>query len=206
MTARWYGRAGFVVDLERCVGCAACVIACRLENGWRSTCAWRRVVALNIRRRPAGPTYFLSLACHHCERPACLDACPSGAYEKRADGCVVHRADRCLGCRYCEMACPFDVPRYDAETGVVAKCHQCHQRIDAGDAPACVAACPTGALQAREPEDPRDGRLDVPGFADPAGCRPSLRFRPPRGRRRADLLAALDRVIHEGRRDRDAGR
>ena len=108
------------------------------------------MLPLNLRRRPGGPTYFLSVACHHCERPACLAACPSGAYEKRADGIVVHHEEKCIGCRYCEMACPFGAPRYSEEKGVMTKCHLCHHRLDGGERPACVAACPTEALQGVE--------------------------------------------------------
>ena len=116
---------GFSLDLGRCVGCGACVLACRLENGWSSENPWRRVLPLNLRRRPGGPTYFLSVACHHCEQPACIAACPSRAYEKRADGVVVHHEARCIGCRYCEMACPFGAPKYDATKGVMTKCDFC---------------------------------------------------------------------------------
>ena len=169
---------GFLLDLGRCVGCGACVLACRLENGWPSETPWRRVLPLNLRRRPGGPTYFLSVACHHCERPACVAACPSNAYEKLADGTVIHHADRCLGCRYCEMACPFGAPQFDAAKGVMSKCDFCQHTADSGSrfengkpssgqlsanhgpqhvgrpsrvanrGPACVAACPTEALRA----------------------------------------------------------
>jgi Fe-S-cluster-containing dehydrogenase component len=127
-------RGGFALDLGRCVGCGACVLACRLENGWSSDSPWRRVLPLNLRRRPGGPTYFLSVACHHCEQPACVAACPSRAYEKRPDGVVVHHAARCIGCRYCEMACPFGAPKYDAEKGVMTKCDFCrHERTGRAD-------------------------------------------------------------------------
>ena len=198
---------GFALDLGRCVGCGACVLACRLENGWSSDNPWRRVLPLNLRRRPGGPTYFLSVACHHCEQPACVAACPSRAYEKRADGAVVHSEARCIGCRYCEMACPFGAPRYDASKGVMTKCDFCrHERTGRADrpgiapaaaaplvhTPACIAACPTEALRGLPTADRGDERaMSMPGFADPAGCAPNIRFVSPRGARRASLLNAL---------------
>ncbi|MGE5357590.1 MAG: 4Fe-4S dicluster domain-containing protein [Bacteroidales bacterium] len=182
--------AGFVVDLHRCTGCNACVLACRLEHGLASVGAWRRVIPLNDARHPAGPTYFLSVACHHCERPACERSCPTRAYEQRPDGIVVHREERCIGCRYCEMACPFGAPRFDDYRGVMTKCQFCVERIDSGEAPACVAACPTSAL--RTIGDAAAGDLAViPGFADPAACKPAVRFKPPRGIRGARLAEFL---------------
>ncbi len=192
--------AGFLVDLNRCVGCAACVLACRLENGWGSENPWRRVLPLNLRRHPGGPTYFLSVACHHCDEPACLKACPSAAYEKRRDGVVLHHEERCLGCRYCELACPFGAPRFDPSAAIVTKCDFCRGRVDRGERPACVAACPTEALRALDGDGPGRGRAIVPGFIDPAGCRPSLRFRAPGVSRRAVLFAAAERVLADSRR------
>jgi Fe-S-cluster-containing dehydrogenase component len=208
--ARRTPQTGFVLDLGRCVGCSACVLACRLENGWSSDNPWRRVLPLNLSRRAAGPTYFMSVACHHCERPACVAACPSGAYEKRADGVVVHHESRCIGCRYCEMACPFGAPRFDAAKGVMTKCHLCHHRLDAGEAPACVAACPTEALQEAQAQPPSrtalrrasskpggGGKLapqdpsGAPGFVDVANCGPNIRFVAPGGQRRAQLFQQL---------------
>jgi Fe-S-cluster-containing dehydrogenase component len=189
--------AGFLLDLHRCVGCGACVLACRIENGRVDTKSWRRVLPVNLRRHAAGPTYFLSVACHHCDDPACLGGCPSRAYEKRNDGIVVHHEERCLGCRYCEMTCPFGTPRYDADRGVMSKCHLCAHRIDSGREPACVAACPTEALQFLRDASAMAGsaRRVVPGFLDPAACRPSLFFKPPAGARRLELFRALDEVM-----------
>jgi Fe-S-cluster-containing dehydrogenase component len=185
--------AGFLLDLHRCVGCGACVLACRIANGRIEAAAWRRVIPLNLGRCPSGPTYFFSVACHHCEEPACLAGCPSRAYEKRADGVVIHREERCLGCRYCEMTCPFGAPTYDADRGVMSKCHLCAPRLDEGRVPACVAACPTEALRYVAPPGPGPDEAvpAVPGFVDPAGCRPSLRFAIPRGTRRSELFRAI---------------
>jgi anaerobic selenocysteine-containing dehydrogenase/Fe-S-cluster-containing dehydrogenase component len=208
-------RSGFLLDLGRCVGCGACVLACRLENGWSSENPWRRVLPLNLRRRPAGPTYFLSVACHHCEQPACLAACPSRAYEKGADGVVIHHEERCIGCRYCEMACPFGAPRYDATKGVMTKCDFCRhdeagRPIGVGDPapgkaeasphiPACVAACPTEALRAFPDAGTAAAPVQfIPGFTDPSGCHPNIRFAAPRGRRREGLLKALLERLAEG--------
>jgi Fe-S-cluster-containing dehydrogenase component len=192
--------AGFVLDLGRCVGCGACVLACGLANQWPAGARWRRVLPLNLDRYPGGPTYHFSLACHHCNRPACMAACPAGAYLKRADGLVWLDGDRCIGCRYCEMACPFGAPSFDLAAGIMTKCHLCRDRIDSDALPACVAACPTSALlfqKAGSGPEPAHGELSVPGFADPAGCSPNLRFVPPRGTKRIRLFERLNEVLRK---------
>lgn len=186
---------GFLVDLHRCVGCGSCVVACRLENRLPPRTSWRRVLPLNLARHPHGPTYHLSIACHHCTRPACVAGCPSGAYEKRPDGIVTMVEDRCVGCRYCEMACPFGAPQYDEARGVMGKCDMCSHLVDRGLQPACVAACPTGALQVYESNSAEPGHESVPGFEDIDGCGPRTRFQPPRGTRRKNLFEALERVL-----------
>jgi len=192
--------AGFLLDLGRCVGCGACVLACRLENHWPEGVSWRRVLPLNLDRFAGGPTYHFSLACHHCDHPACLTACPTGAYEKRTDGVVLLRAELCLGCHYCEMACPFGAPSYDEAAGVMTKCDLCAHRVDAGLRPACVTACPTEALLFRTSGEQKSGREQyevplIPGFATPAGCEPNVRFLPPRGRIRSRLVQELEEEL-----------
>ncbi|MFH1762567.1 MAG: 4Fe-4S dicluster domain-containing protein [Gemmatimonadota bacterium] len=189
-------RPGFKLDLARCVGCGACVLACRIENQLPAAVSWRRTLQVNGPRIGGGPTYHLSVACHHCENPPCTRACPSGALRKRADGLVLLDADRCLGCRYCQMACPFGAPSFDAAVGVVTKCHLCHHRLAQGLPPACVAACPTEALghiptggqeEAREEarKEAREGvygpGIGIPGFGDPAGANPGFWVADPGG-------------------------
>ena len=166
-------RPGFKLDLGRCVGCGACVLGCRIENQLPTGVSWRRVLQVNRPRIGGGPTYHLSVACHHCENPPCVRGCPSGALEKRPDGLVLLESDRCIGCRYCEMACPFMALSYDTRAGVMTKCHLCHHRLAQGLAPACVEACPTGALghfqpdswdgagQAGEARDEADTRMEA---------------------------------------------
>jgi len=187
--------AGFTLDLGKCVGCGACVLACRLENRLPGGVGWRRILTLNAGRHAAGPTFHMSLACHHCRRPACLAACPSGAWEKRPDGVVRLNAARCVGCRYCEMACPFGAPSYDRVAGVMTKCHLCADRIDRGLPPACVAACPTEALGYKKGDIETGPATRVPGFSDPAGCDPNISFRLPRGGIRSARLQKLREVL-----------
>jgi len=197
--------SGFLLDLNRCVGCGACVLACRIENDLPEGIGWRRILTLNQRRAGAGPTYHLSLACHHCEDPPCAKGCPSGALEKRADGIVSLDEDLCLGCRYCEMACPFGAPSFDAERGVMTKCHLCAPRQDRGLLPACTQACPTRALRfapdvATSP-DPFGPPVRIPGFKDVGNAGPSLWLAPPGGGMRASTfqrLKALVGLVEEG--------
>lgn len=194
---------GFLLDLDRCVGCGACVLACRLENDVPRGVSWRRVVSLNLSRAGGGPTYHLTLACHHCQDPPCEAACPSGALEKGPDGFVGLHGDRCLGCRYCEMACPFGAPAYDADRGVMTKCHLCGHRLEKGLLPACVAACPTAALGFSSDVERGGGTFvpadTVPGFVDPAGARPGLRLGFPGGELRTTRFAELERALSAGR-------
>ena len=140
-------RPAFTFAPDLCTGCEACRVACGNENGGGRDTAWRQVVTFNPERHPALPTRHLSLACSHCETPACALACPARAYRRdEATGAVVLDETRCVGCRYCSWTCPYDAPRFDPSRGVMTKCTFCAPRLEDGLAPACTAACPTGAL------------------------------------------------------------
>jgi formate dehydrogenase iron-sulfur subunit len=139
---------GLLLDTTRCIGCGACSAACKEQNGLplpietRTTAyTWTTVEehgGVNVRRM-----------CMHCLTPTCASVCPVGAMRKTASGPVVYDADKCIGCRYCVMACPFDVPKYqwDRAVPIVGKCVMCAPRLAAGKPTACASVCPTGATK-----------------------------------------------------------
>jgi Fe-S-cluster-containing dehydrogenase component/DMSO reductase anchor subunit len=139
---------GFEVDLDVCSGCKACVAACHELNGLAPGENWRQV-GLLVGNRPEGAfLQHVTTACHHCVDPACAKGCPASAYEKdAATGIVIHLDDQCIGCRYCTLTCPYEVPKYNAELGIVRKCDLCHGRLAANEAPACVQSCPNQAIR-----------------------------------------------------------
>lgn len=170
-------RPAFVFDLNRCTGCQACVVACWMENREQQRGSWRSVQTFNAFHHPAHPTFHLSLACHHCERPACLAQCPAQAYTRdEATGAVLVHPERCMGCRYCTWACPHDAPKFEVTARVIEKCTFCASRLVDGQEPACVARCPVEAL-GLDPDRALVGDATVPGF--PASrLQPGIRFVP----------------------------
>jgi formate dehydrogenase iron-sulfur subunit len=142
-----------LTDTTKCIGCFACAEACRRTNrtGKDVPFAWSRGDGLSseswttVVRRPGQK--FVRKQCRHCLKPACASACPVGALHRTELGAVVYDGDRCMGCRYCMMACPYGIPRYLWSSAVprVRKCILCHDRIQAGKPTSCTAACPTGA-------------------------------------------------------------
>ncbi|MDB6079434.1 MAG: molybdopterin oxidoreductase [Akkermansiaceae bacterium] len=138
----------FEVSLDRCTACKSCVAACHSLNGLDDDEAWRDIGTLVGGRAEPKWKQTVTTACHHCAEPGCLSGCPVGAYEKdRTTGVVRHLDDQCIGCSYCLLKCPYDVPKYSKKRGIVRKCDMCHGRLAAGEAPACVQACPTGAIR-----------------------------------------------------------
>jgi len=181
----------FEVDLDACSGCKACVAACHSLNGLDENEAWRDVGLIAGEREGLPYQQTITSACHHCAQPGCLDGCPVLAYEKDPlTGIVRHLDDQCIGCQYCILKCPYDVPKYNERLGIVRKCDMCQQRLAVGEAPGCVQACPTHAIRivkvplsqsanGRPEADTRDFLQAAP---NPATTSPATRFvgtRPP---------------------------
>lgn len=149
----------FLFDATRCIDCRACMVACSVENkiSMDKTRIWVAGVGLKG-EYPSLERASMVYHCMHCNEPDCLSACPVGAYSKRLDGPVVYNPKKCIGCRYCMNACPFGVPHFDWDKGLIEgafidKCTMCPQRIDVGLEPACVATCPTEALMFGDRDD-----------------------------------------------------
>jgi Fe-S-cluster-containing dehydrogenase component len=169
-------QVGWIFDLTRCIGCRSCFVACKAENNTPLRTDWRYVIQRESGMYPRPKREFISLACNHCDEPACLKSCPVSAITKRAvDGAVLIDQEKCNGCRYCTFACPYGAPRIDTDANRVTKCTACFHRRDAGLLPACATACVTGAIQFVS--DFTDETHEVPdGFADPALTRPNITF------------------------------
>jgi Fe-S-cluster-containing dehydrogenase component/DMSO reductase anchor subunit len=137
----------FEVDLDLCSGCKACVTACHNLNGLAEDETWRSVGLVHFELEGETRAQSITAACHHCIDPACLNGCPVDAYEKHpVTGVVKHLDDQCIGCQYCVLKCPYEVPRYNGQRGIVRKCDMCSDRLGVGEAPACVQACPNEAI------------------------------------------------------------
>lgn len=183
----------FVFDLNRCTGCGACIVGCATENMGNQQKNWREIYVFNESRHPAMPLFSLSMACNHCVDPACESACPAQAYSKDEDtGAVTVDPEKCMGCKYCTWACPYDAPRYNPEAGVVEKCDFCVERLKNDELPACVCACPVDALRLGDLETENEDKRNtdrVPGFTV-TDIEPAVRFVPLRSRQRVPEMTA----------------
>ncbi len=148
---------GFIFDINKCVACQACVLACQIENidledfiseeKWKSQVAWREVKTHNSNEHPDLAVFHFSMACNHCELAPCMRNCPALAYSLDSDfNAIIHHQESCIGCRYCIMVCPYNAPKYNPFKGIVEKCTLCVGRLSEDKNPACATSCPTGAL------------------------------------------------------------
>jgi len=157
---------GMLIDVTRCTGCNSCALACKESNNLPQADVVpaaldsdaftfvdvRQAVTTNGKTE----TRYVKRQCMHCVNAACVSACPAAAMHNSGEGPVVYRPNRCLGCRYCQVACPFEVPRFEWDNGVnpvISKCWLCYERLQDGQKPACAEACPTGTLRFGRRED-----------------------------------------------------
>lgn len=168
-------RYGMAIDLNICIGCNACTMACKAEHATPSGVFWSKVLEKEVGKYPAARRVFLPVLCNHCKNPACMEVCPTGATYKREDGIVMVDYDLCIGCRSCMEACPygarmfyhkettyygngktpFEEAKQNFSEGVVMKCNFCVDRVEQGSDPACVQTCPTECRTFGDLDDPQ---------------------------------------------------
>jgi len=132
---------GFYFDVNMCIGCRTCQIACKDKNDLDVGPIFRRVHTFETGSYPEARSYNYSGACNHCTDAKCVAGCPTGAMYYANDGTVQHDDKKCIGCRYCTWNCPYGAPQYIEDKGIVGKCDSCKELRDGGGNPACVDAC-----------------------------------------------------------------
>lgn len=181
------GGFGFYFDQTLCNGCRACQISCKDKHDLPLGVNWRKVVEYvggdleGESDKPKVFSYYTSISCNHCEDPICVQVCPTTAMTIRDDGTVYVDQTKCIGCRYCQWACPYGAPQLNSETGRMSKCDLCYDYRSSGQNPACVDACPTRALHWGQINELRAEHGDAAGIAplpDPSITHPRLVITP----------------------------
>ncbi len=176
---------GFYFDATRCTGCHTCEAACRDYHDLGLDFTFRHVYEIEgggWNQASDGTwstdsyTYYVSTSCQHCDNPACTHVCPTGAMHKGDDGIVSVDVKKCIGCGYCELACPYGNPKVDREKGHSTKCDGCASRLAEGKSPICVEACTMRALQFGPADEMAKlgERAALAPLPDPANTTPNL--------------------------------
>lgn len=149
-------RYAMIIDVKKCVGCFACMVACQNQNELPSDNAFIRFEDRETGKYPNVKYEILPLQCQHCQDAPCVPVCPTTAsYKHQATGLTQIDKDKCMGCRRCIPACPYNARTHVAEAGIVQSCNLCISLIEKGDQPACVATCLTNARYFGDLDNPK---------------------------------------------------
>lgn len=144
-------RYAFVIDLDRCIGCQTCEVACKYENNVALGEYWNKVIPMGpFGEFPKVQMYWLPAMCQQCKDAPCVKVCPTGASYRNEDGIVLVNKEVCIGCKYCMMACPYGVRSWNKKEGCVEKCTMCTEL----ETPPCVSNCPGGCRYVGDLDDP----------------------------------------------------
>lgn len=174
---------GFYVNVQRCIGCKTCQVACKDRHNLQTAGPrTRRVETFECGTYPDVAMFHVSVSCNHCERPACVAGCPTGALFKSDDGTVQHIDDRCVVCRNCMIVCPYGAPQLDEAENMIVKCDACKALREDGRNPVCVDACPMRAIEFGDMEELRakhgDAASEVPVLPSAGITGPNLLLDP----------------------------
>lgn len=156
MTTKTAKHNGFLIDVSRCIDCRSCMVACNIENNVPMTTTRIWMKDTNVMGQfPNLKQYTAPYHCMHCDDPSCVSACTVGALQTNEQGVIIYDDKRCIGCRYCMYACPFEVPNFEWEQrfSLIVKCDMCIARLQEGQKTACAATCPPEAIQFGKYED-----------------------------------------------------
>ena len=174
---------GFYVNVQRCIGCKTCQVACKDRHNLQTAGPrTRRVETFECGAYPDVAMFHVSVSCNHCEKPACVAGCPTGAMFKSDDGTVQHVDDRCVVCRNCMIVCPYGAPQLDEAENMIVKCDACKALREDGRNPVCVDACPMRAIEFGDMDELRakhgDAASEVPVLPSAGITGPNLLLDP----------------------------
>lgn len=188
---------GFYFDMASCIGCKTCQTACKDKNDLPMGTLFRRVHSYETGSYPKVQAYHWSASCNHCEEPACVYNCPTGAMYKSEEGPVLHDDTLCIGCQTCVNSCPYSVPQYIEETGKTGKCDSCVAFRENGKNPVCVDACVMRCLEFGDLDELKEKHKDqelvneLPAMPTASMTKPNVRIHPKKCAQEPDFMRII---------------